>query len=112
MVEVLTMGWKPIEDMAQKELEVHVELLRETVERLAARLSLHPLVVEDFNIRRGIPTLIGTRLGALEIAAEARVIPHEDLLQTYPNLTCELIAAALEYEELVSPPVGLKPGDL
>lgn len=96
--EEKAMAWKPIEDLTQKELEVHVELLRETVERLAARLSVHPLVIEDLNVRGGIPTLRGTRLGALEIAAEARVISHEDLLETYPTLTRELIAAALEYE--------------
>lgn len=106
------MGWRPLEDMSRPELEAHVEQLRGVVERLSARLSVHPLVVEDPNIRGGMPTLRGTRLGALEIAAVARVQPHEELLQDYPTLTRELIAAALEYAEMASPREEPKPDEL
>ena len=59
--------------------------------------STHPLIVTDHNIRGGIPTLLGTRLGALEIAAQARIESPDDLYAQYPSLTPDLLAAALAY---------------
>lgn len=35
------MPWKPLTDMSRAELEAHVELLRDVVERLAARIPPH-----------------------------------------------------------------------
>jgi len=59
--------------------------------------TAHPLIVIDPDIRGGIPTLLGTRLSALEIADEAGAISPDDLYAQYPSLTPELLAAAVAY---------------
>ena len=85
-----------------------IEIVREcsaheAMELLAAGwqmvLPRHPLIISDPDIRGGIPTLRGTRIGAIEIANQARVDTHDDIYAQYPSLTPELLAAAIGYAD-------------
>lgn len=59
------------------------------------RLAEH--VVSDPDIRGGMPTLLGTRCGVYEVADLAAAESVDRILEDYPSLTAELVAAAVEY---------------
>ncbi|MEI4234923.1 DUF433 domain-containing protein [Roseovarius sp. D22-M7] len=58
---------------------------------------LQELIVTEPDIRGGMPTLKGSRRGALEIGDQARLESPEELYAEHPTLKPELLAAAIEY---------------
>ena len=80
--------------------ELSVDLrntIRETIERLGKLNKAKDMVVSDPEVRGGVPTLKGTRLGVYEVSSLIKDVSSEEALATYPTLTTELADAAVLY---------------
>ena len=73
--------------------------LRETARGLEALRRAKAEVVEDPDVRGGLPVLRGTRIGVHEAAGLARAGGLKEALAAYPSLTRERVEAALLYAE-------------
>ena len=73
--------------------------LREAAQGLEALRRAEAEVVQDPDLRGGLPVLRGTRIGVYEAAGPAREGGIEEALAAYPSLTRERVEAALLYAE-------------
>ena len=94
--------WSPSLFVVHLSDELRVDLTKavhETVERLRALDRARELVVQDPDLRGGLPVLKGTRLGVYEVAALIKDTSIEEALATYPTLTPDLATVAVLYAE-------------
>ena len=73
--------------------------LRETARELEALRRAEAEVMEDPDIRGGLPVLRGTRIGVHEAAGLVRSGGVKEALAAYPSLTHERVEAVLLYAE-------------
>ncbi len=60
-------------------------------------MAREDLIICDPDIRSGIPTIKGTRIGAHEAAILAANDTRENVFKAFPRLTEEMLEAAIEY---------------
>ena len=73
------------------------ENVERSLDNLTKLLMAEARVVEDPDIRAGIPTIIGTRISPYEAAGMARVDGIDGARKAYPSLTREDIELAMLY---------------